>query len=99
MSKLNNKTFDIIKRPLVTEKNTLRAGTLNEYAFEVALDANRSEIRKAVQKLFGVTVLRVNTQIQRKESRKLGRIPGNRTLWKKAIVKVKEGDKFEFVAG
>lgn len=90
--------FDIIKRPLVTEKNTLNGAKLNEHAFEVDLRANRTEIKKAVEKLFGVTVLRVNTMINRKEARKLGKIPGKRKLWKKAIVKLKEGDKFEFVA-
>lgn len=91
--------FDIVKRPLITEKNTLQAHNLNEYTFEVAIDANRSEIKQAVEKLFGVKVLRVNTLVNRKDSRRLGRSPGKRTLWKKAIVKLKEGDKFDFVAG
>ena len=90
--------FDIIKRPIVTEKNTLRANLYNEYAFEVELKANRKEIKHAVEKLFGVTVLRVNTLIARKTPRRLGKSPGKRQLWKKAIVKLKEGDKFDFVA-
>ena len=90
---------DIIKRALVTEKNTLHASTKNEYAFEVSLTANRSEIKKAIEKIFGVKVLRVNTLVNRAEARRLGRSPGKRTRWKKAIVKLKEGDKFEFVAG
>ena len=90
--------FNIIKRPIITEKNTLRAQPYNEYAFEVAVDANRTEIKKAVEKLFGVKVLRVNTLVSRRTPRKLGRMPGPRTLWKKAIVKLKEGDKFDFVA-
>ena len=89
--------FDIIKRPLVTEKNTLKATALNEYAFEVDLRANRTEIKQAVEKLFSVKVLRVNTMVNRKEARKLGKFPGKRKLWKKAIVKLKEGDKFDFV--
>ena len=90
--------FNIIKRPIITEKNTLRATAYNEYAFEVDMDANRVQIKQAVEKLFGVKVLRVNTMIGRKEARKLGRSPGPRRLWKKAIVKLKEGDKFDFVA-
>jgi len=90
--------FDIIKRPIITEKNTLRATQLNEYAFEVALEANRKQIKEAVEKLFTVKVLRVNTLINRKEPRRLGRLPGKRRLWKKAIVKLREGDKFDFVA-
>ena len=90
--------FDIIKRPLVTEKNTQHAATLNEYAFEVSVGANRTEIKQAVEKLFGVKVVRVNTQINRRTKRRLGKMPGPRTLWKKAIVKLREGDKFDFVA-
>ncbi len=90
--------YDIIKRPIITEKNTLHASKLNEYAFEVSLDSNRVQIKQAVEKLFGVKVLRVNTMVNRKEPRKLGRMVGKRRLWKKAIVKLKEGDKFDFVA-
>ena len=90
--------YDIIKRPIVTEKNTLQATTHNEYGFEVDVRANRSEIKKAIEKLFGVTVVRVNTMVCRRESRKLGRSQGGRSLFKKALVKLKEGDKFEFVA-
>lgn len=90
--------FDIIRRPLITEKNTLRSGTFNEYAFEVSLDANRKQVKEAVEKLFGVKVERVNTMVCRKPARKLGKMPGKRRLWKKAIVKLKEGDKFEFAA-
>ena len=90
--------FDIIKRPLVTEKNTLKAGALNEYAFEVALTANRKQISDAIEGTFGVKVARVNTLISRRQPRKLGKMPGKRKLWKKAIVKLKEGDKFEFAA-
>ncbi len=91
--------FDVIKRPIITEKNTLRANQFNEYAFEVSRDANRKQIKEAIEKLFSVKVVRVNTLIARKETRKLGKMPGTRRLWKKAIVKLKEGDKFEFVAG
>lgn len=90
--------YNIIKRPLVTEKNTMQANLHNEYAFEVSMDANRTAIKSAVEKLFGVKVLRVNTLVARKEKRKLGRFPGHRQLWKKAIVKLKEGEKFDFIA-
>ena len=90
--------FNIIKRPIITEKNTQRATVHNEYGFEVAMDANRTQIKQAVEKLFGVKVIRVNTMVGRKEARRLGRNPGPRKLWKKALVKLKEGDKFDFVA-
>jgi large subunit ribosomal protein L23 len=90
--------FDIIRRPLITEKNTRQQGAFNEYVFEVSLTANRKQVKEAVEKLFGVKVVRVNTLISRKPARKLGKMPGKRRLWKKAIVKLKEGDKFEFAA-
>ncbi len=91
--------FDVIKRPLVTEKNTLSAHKLNEYAFEVDLTANRTQVKEAIERLFKVKVLRVNTMVNRQDPRKLGKNAGKRRLWKKAVVKLKEGDKFEFVAG
>lgn len=90
--------FDVLKRPIITEKNTGQVHLYNEYAFEVPLTANRTQVKEAVQKLFKVTVVRVNTMVCRKPARRLGRIPGERRLWKKAIVKLKEGDKLEFVA-
>jgi large subunit ribosomal protein L23 len=88
----------VIRRPLVTEKNTLLANAQNVYAFEVDLKATRSEVKHAIEKLFNVKVVRVNTQINRKAAKRLGRWPGKRVLWKKAIVKLKEGDKFDFIA-
>jgi len=88
----------IIRRPLVTEKNTFRAQALNEYAFEVDVAANRIEIKAAIEKLFNVKVVRVNTMVGRKEAKKMGKFPGPRRLWKKAIVKLQEGDKFDFIA-
>jgi large subunit ribosomal protein L23 len=90
--------FDILKRPIITEKNTGQVHLYNEYAFEVPVEANRTQVKEAVEKLFKVKVVRVNTMICRKSSRRLGRIPGGRKLWKKAIVKLKEGDKLDFVA-
>ena len=102
----------IIKRPLLTEKSTqLResGGTPfqfeegEEYAqkvvFEVARDANKIEIRGAVQKLFNVTVTDVHTQVVRGKKKRLGRYLG-RTAWrKKAIVTLKAGDNIEFFEG
>ena len=88
----------VVKRPIVTEKNTLLSNSKNEYAFEVDLRATKSQVKQAIEKFFGVHVVRVNTLINRKAARRLGRWPGKRTLWKKAIVKLKEGDKFDFIA-
>ena len=89
---------DVIKRAIVTEKNTLRAHSLNEYAFEVQFGAGRKQVKDAIEKLFNVKVIRVNTMICRKAPKRLGKQMGTRKLWKKAMVKLKEGDKFDFVA-
>lgn len=90
--------YEVLKRPIITEKNTGLVHLNNEYTFEVPLTANRTQVKDAVEKLFKVKVLRVNTLICRKSAKRLGRVPGERKLWKKAIVKLKEGDKLDFVA-
>jgi large subunit ribosomal protein L23 len=89
----------ILKRPIVTEKMT----ALQEkgvYAFEVELGANKIEIAQAVSRKFNVTVLGVRT-IRHKGKKKSqmtrkGRFEGRTSMWKKAIVRLKEGDKIEF---
>ena len=102
----------IIKRPLLTEKSTqLREtggapftfGEDEEYAqkivFEVAMDANKVEIRSAVEKLFNVTVTDVHTMIQRGKLKRLGRFTGRRGSRKKAVVTLQPGDTIEFFEG
>jgi large subunit ribosomal protein L23 len=89
----------IVKRPLVTEKSV--AGTANsQYAFEVDKRANKHHIKAAVEQLFKVTVLRVNTVMVPPKTGRNMRRPTRRpvplfTAWKKAIVTLKEGDKIE----
>lgn len=102
----------IIKRPLLTEKSTqLREtgggpfayGEDEEYAqkvvFEVAKDANKIEIRAAVEKLFNVNVTGVQTMIVRGKLKRVGRFMGRRPGRKKAIVTLKPGDTIEFFEG
>ncbi len=90
----------IIKRPLVlTEKgNALREGG-NKYLFEVARDANKHEIKEAVETLFKVSVVDVNTMIVRGRLRRMGRGHAKTQNWKKAIVTLKEGDAIEAAGG
>jgi large subunit ribosomal protein L23 len=89
----------ILKRPIVTEKMTAQQekGT---YAFEVDGRANKLEVARAVEKKFNVTVLGVRTQRVKGKSKtqmtKKGRFTGRTSAWKKAIVRLKEGDKIEF---
>lgn len=102
----------IIKRPLLTEKSarlreTGGAATAHaegeEYAqkvlFEVARDANKIEIRRAVQELFKVTVTDVHTLVVRGKVKRVGRFTGQRPSWKKAFVTLKPGDNIEFFEG
>jgi large subunit ribosomal protein L23 len=89
----------ILKRPIVTEKLTALQDK-GTYAFEVVPTANKIEIARAVEKKFNVTVLNVRTvnckgKMKTQMTRK-GRFSGRTSAWKKAIVRLKEGDKIEF---
>jgi large subunit ribosomal protein L23 len=86
----------IILGPVVTEKATRRREAQNEVAFVVPRDATKVEIRKAVEELFDVGVLGVRTLTVSGKLKRLGRFVGRRSSWKKAIVKLKEGQKIEF---
>jgi large subunit ribosomal protein L23 len=102
----------IIKRPLLTEKGTRlketggqEEGTLDpetlksQLLFEVARDANKVEIRHAVQKLWNVDVLAVRTSIVRGKEKRMGRFLGRRSSWKKAVVTIAPGQNVEFFEG
>lgn len=89
---------DIIYRPIITEKGTENM-TLGKYAFEVDLNANKSEIKKAVEELFKVHVVDVNTMRVSGKMRGLGRFKGKRKDWKKAIVTLREGDTIPLFEG
>ena len=87
----------IILRPIaLTEKATRLKATLNQVVFEVARDANKIQIRHALEKLFNVKVLRVNTLIQRGKVKRVGRRELQRQNWKKAIVTLRAGDDIQF---
>jgi large subunit ribosomal protein L23 len=91
--------YKIVKKPLVTEKGTVMLSEGNRVTFRVHLDANKIEIREAVQKIFSVTVLQVNTQIVRGKRKRFGKAMGQTKSWKKAMVQLKEGDKIEIFEG
>ncbi len=90
----------ILKKPLLTEKsNTLKADQ-NIVCFEVEKHANKNQIREAVEKMFGVKVENVTTAIVHGKRRRYGRSVGMKSDWKKAYVKIKEGEKkIEFFEG
>ncbi|MBI5648725.1 MAG: 50S ribosomal protein L23 [Ignavibacteriae bacterium] len=92
----------IIKRPILTEKMTL-LGEKRQYAFEVAIDSNKIEIAKAIEKRFSVSVTSVRTIRYRGKTKvhftRKGRFSGNRASWKKAIVTLAEGQTIELLEG
>ncbi len=92
--------YDIIKRPIVTEQS-MELTEMNRYTFEVARTANKIEIAKAVEEIFGVKVKKVNTlNMQGKKKRMGARRPGRRAAWKKAMVTLTEDSKpIEFFEG
>jgi large subunit ribosomal protein L23 len=84
--------YGVLKRPLFTEKNDRLKERYNKYAFEVDIQANKIEIRQAVERIFGVSVVKVNTMRVHGKIKRRGRSVGRRPDWKKAIVTLKEGD-------
>lgn len=93
-----NLTADqIIRRPLTLTEKARNAQLLNnQIVFEVALDANKIQIRSAVESLFGVKVSSVNTLVQRGKVKRVGRRELKRPNWKKAVVTLAAGDSIEF---
>ncbi len=85
--------YDIIIKPLNTEKTNIQKEDENKVSFEVARDANRIEIKKAVESIFKVTVASVNTIRVKGKVKQRGRIIGKRRDWKKAVVTLMPGGK------
>ncbi len=83
----------VIRRPLVTEKSTIGREEENVATFAVDPDANKHEIRRAVEELFNVKVAAVRTMRQPRKSRRVGRKIGYKSEWKKAIVRLAEGQR------
>jgi large subunit ribosomal protein L23 len=86
---------EIIIRPVVTEKTTDQQAEDNQYTFKVHKQANKIDIRKAVEMVFGVRVQRVRTQVVRGDLRRVGNYRGRTSSWKKAIVTLHSGDSID----
>ena len=91
--------YRTIVRPLVTEKSQAGYHDRQEYHFEVHPDANKIAIKQAVEQLFGVKVTGVWTSNQRGKTKRVGKTTGTRSNWKKAIVKLRDGDTIEIFEG
>ena len=92
--------YEIIIKPVITEKSNRLMEDYNKYTFEVALDASKAEIRNAIQELFGVKVKKVNTMIVKpKKKRIIGKFRqyGTTKKWKKAIVTLEPGESIDLL--
>jgi len=85
--------YEVLKRPLVTEKGVTKKDEERTLCFEVAPSANKTQVRQAVEKLFGVKVEDVRTSNFEGKLRRRGKFSGYRSDWKKAYVKLKAGEK------
>ena len=92
-------SYEVVLRPLLTEKGTRLKEDGNQYLFRVAKTANKIEIKHAIEHLFKVTVLEVRTIQQRGKVKRLGRFQGRRPDWKKAIATLKAGESIELYEG
>ena len=90
--------LDILRRPIITEKSTeMQEG--GRYTFEVAPEANKYQIRRAVEEAFDVSVIQVNTMSMRGKTRRFGPRISSKPRWKKAVVTLKAGDTITIFEG
>ena len=92
-------SYEIIKRPLITEKTNIQKEAANQLTFEVDRSANRIEIKRAIETAFKVRVARVQTLQVKGKVKRRGRFAGKRRNWKKAIVTLMPGERIEFFEG
>ena len=91
--------YEVLRRPILTEKTNYQADELGHYAFQVDVRANKHEIRQAVEFAFDVKVRDVNIMNVRGKQRRHGRNVGRTANWKKAIVTLAPGDRISFFEG
>ncbi len=91
------KLYEIIKRPIISEKSTALAEIANRAVFQVALAATKNEIRDAVEQLFKVDVKAVKTMIVHGKNKRSGRFEYKRSNWKKAIVTLADGQRIDLL--
>jgi len=91
--------YQVLKRPVLTEKSNYQAEALQRYTFEVDPRANKHQVREAVEQIFSVTVVNVNLMNVRGKNRRLGRYSGRTPDWKKAVVTVAPGQSISFFEG
>jgi len=91
---------DVIRRPLITEKTSIQREDGRTIVFEVATGANKTQVKRAIEQLLGSKVEAVRTSIAHGKEKRQGRYAGHRSDWKKAYVRLREGQKLpEFLEG
>lgn len=96
---MKNNIYNIIQRPLITEKATSQKEKNNKISFVVHPKANKIQIKEAIEKLLEVKVDRVNVMNMEGKKKRMGRFEGKKSDWKKAIVTLREGEKLELIEG
>ncbi len=96
---MESRLYQILEKPLVTEKSAQALAEFNRVSFRVRRFANKLQIKEAVEKIFSVTVLDVHTLVVKGKRKRFGRQMGMSKNWKKAIVRLKEGDKIDIFEG
>lgn len=95
--------YDIIIKPVITENSMMEMNdyeAVRKYTFKVDRKANKTEIKKAIEEIFGVTVLNINTMTVKGKPKRQGRFVGKTATWKKAVITVSANDKeIEFFEG
>lgn len=91
--------FNVLIAPHISEKSALNAEYKNSYVFKVAIDAKKPEIKKAVESVFDVKVSKIQTSVAKGKSKRFGRTLGRRKDWKKAYVTLAEGSTIEMMSG
>ena len=91
-------TYEVLRRPVITEKSTMLSD-IGQYVFEVAGQANKIEVKRAVEEIFKVRVRAVNISHMRGKMRRMGRTQGMTPGWKKAIVSLEPGYRIELFQG
>ena len=90
---------DVIRRPLVTEKSTIGREESNLVTLAVDPEASKHDVKRAVEQLFDVDVVRVRTMRMPRKARRVGKFLGRKPEWKKALVELAEGQSIEFYEG
>ena len=96
---MNRDPRSVLLKPLMTEKSMQQKEELNAISFRVAVDANKVEIRQAVERVFNVKVATVRTASHEGKWKRMGKFEGRRSGWKKAVVTLQAGHKIELVEG